>query len=77
MKSYRFHAAPVPSYFHWSPGSLPDITPSSLAQTLAGVVVRQVISSPQGGYDISIDMERPTHGDALADIEAALGHLDM
>lgn len=73
MKTYRFHAAPVPSYFRWSPGSPPGITSASLAQTLAGVVVRQVIASPQGGYDIAMDIERPTHGEALADIEAALG----
>ena len=51
---------------------LPEPPPRPRAQTLSGVVIRQLSASPHGGYDLDIRLDRPSHQDAIADIESAL-----
>ena len=72
MNTYRLHAYPSAPYWSWNFHATPIITAEALAQTLSGVVIRQLSASPHGGYDLDIRLDRPSHQDAIADIESAL-----
>ncbi len=73
MNTYRFNASPA--FRHWNYQLLPTLTANSLTQTLAGVVVRQLVTSAQAGYDVDLQLDRPNHHEAVADIHAALAQL--
>ncbi len=72
MNTYRLHAHPSAPYWSWNFHAIPLLTEDALAQTLPGVVIRQLSASPHGGYDLDIRLDRPTHQEAVADIELAL-----
>lgn len=73
MNTYRFHAAPA--FNHWNYRVLPTLTADSLTNTLAGAVVRNLVTSSQGGYYVEVQLDRTNHQDAVADIHAALTQL--
>ncbi len=72
MRTYRFHAYPAGPYFRWSYSGVPALSADSLVTALAGGTVRELVASRHGGYEVDIQLDRPTHTDALADIESAL-----
>jgi hypothetical protein len=77
MNTYRFHAFPSAPYWSWNYHALRALSAESLAQVLAGVVVRKLVAAPKGGYEVDIQPARPNHHDALADIETALSELGL
>jgi len=75
MHTYRFHTALAGPFFALARGTGPGLTADALVQALTGVVVRELVTAPQGGYDVELRLDRQSHEDALAEIEAVLGQL--
>jgi hypothetical protein len=71
MHSYRFHAQPnFPRGYGW-PG-IADLTGNTFTQALAGAVVKQLVATPDGGYDVHVTVTRPSHEQALEEIWSVL-----
>ncbi len=75
MRTYRFHAFQHSQFWRFPDGSFPVLTGQSLATALTGAVVRELVASHRGGYDVEVQLDRATHQAALAEIEAALQQL--
>ena len=75
INTYRFNARHSYNRWNYPGGVLPVLTHNHLLQTLAGVTIRELSNSPNGGYDLHIELSRDTHDNAVADIEAALSQL--
>jgi len=75
MRTYRFHASPAAPYWSWNYHATPVLAADALMQTLAGAVVRELVASPHGGFLVDVQIDRPDHHVALADIESALRQL--
>jgi hypothetical protein len=71
MRSYRFYAQPnFPRGYGW-PG-VPDLTPDTLRQALTGAVVKEIVATPDGGYNVHVALNRQTHEQALEAIWGVL-----
>lgn len=71
--SYKFRARPafppgLNVFSRFGQPTLQKLTLDSLGQSFAGAVVRQLIEYTDGSYDIEMDLQRPTHPDALNEI---------
>lgn len=74
LNTYRFQASHL--YNAWNYGGvLPTLTRDGLVQTLAGVGIRDLTAAPNGGYEAHVELGRPTHHDALTEIESGLVQL--
>jgi hypothetical protein len=76
ITTYKFHAQPQPIFSFPGPGyTVRQLSMNGIMQTLAGAAVHQLVGAPQTGYDVEIQLERPTHHDAMHDIRVALENL--
>ena len=78
MNRYRLRATPHPA-LAFSYALAHQLTAASIAQALVqaleGVAVRQIAGSSLGGYDVELQLDRPSHGDAVAQISVAFQQL--
>lgn len=71
MHTYRLHAqSNFPRGFGW-PG-VQDLTIGTFTQALAGAMVKELVATPDGGYEVHIALTRPTHEQALDEIWSVL-----
>jgi|GEM_PF-2983215 len=76
ITTYKFHAHPQTIFSFPGPGyTVRQLSMNGIMQTLAGAAVHQLVGTPQTGYDVEVQLERPTHHDALHDIRVALENL--
>lgn len=69
MNSYRFYARSYyPRYALW--GGAPSLSTDALAQSVAGVIVREIVETNDGGYVVDVQLQRNAHEDALNEIFA-------
>jgi hypothetical protein len=76
MRRYRFQAARGP-FFNPYVGT-PGLSPEALTQSLPGAIVRALVQLPlDQGYDVEIQLQRPSHEAALDDIVQAIGQYGL
>lgn len=76
MKSYRVAVRPDVRYaLARQPMGEPALTEEVLAEALAGAVVRELSPTPQGNWIVDVQLERPTHEDAVEEVVAVLQQL--
>lgn len=76
--SYRFRARPLYPHFGddthnvFAQPASPQLNATTLGESFAGAVVRQLIENADGSYDAEVDLQRATHQDALNEIANVL-----
>jgi hypothetical protein len=81
IRRYRFHAGPRQA---WNPYMstpymlIPPITAEALTKVLSGVVVRGLVTLPANqGYHVEVQLDRPSHEQALDEIEQVIGQFGL
>jgi hypothetical protein len=71
MHTYRFHAQPNFHRGYGWPG-VADLTVNTFTQALAGAIVKQLVATPDGGYDVHLAMNSSSHEQALEEVWGVL-----
>jgi hypothetical protein len=71
MNTYRLRLRPAGYYgvTRWGP---PSLSAETVADALPGAVIRSLVADTTGGLDLDLQLQRPSHKQALDDIAVAL-----
>lgn len=61
--------------FHYPGYSVRQLTIAAIVRSLAGATVHSMIGSPVSGYDVELQLDRPSHAEAMHEIRVAFAQL--